>query len=157
MEFAIIYNEGGVIRLHEYCNRFYILSNANMSKKNNNVETTESVETTTTENVEATATETTETNEAENNETETAENNETETTETETNEQAENDKAKENNEAETTKPEETQQDFTNNVETKPIWKVKVVAKFNRWSFNKGQEYEITKTVLENYDGLFEVL
>lgn len=111
MEFAIIYNEGEAIRLHEYCNRFYILSNANMTKKNNNVETTE--------NVEAEATE--------------------------------------NNEAETTKPEETKQDFAKNVETKPIWKVKVIAKYNRWSFNKGQEYEITKTVLENYDGLFEVL
>ena len=144
MEFAIIYNEGGAIRLHEYCNRFYILSNANMTKKNNNVETTENVDTTATEA-------------KENNEAETAETNEEETTETETNEEAENDEAKENNEAETTKPEETKQDFVNNVETKPIWKVKVIAKFNRWSFNKGQEYEITKTVLENYDWLFEVL
>lgn len=156
MEFAIIYNEGGAIRLHEYCNRFYILSNANMTKKNNNVETTESVEATTTE-TETNEAENNEAENTENNEAETAENNETETTETETNEQAENDEAEENNEAETTKPEETKQDFVNNVETKPIWKVKVVAKYNRWSFNKGQEYEITKTVLENYSGLFEVL
>ena len=68
----------------------------------------------------------------------------------------ENNAVKENNDAEITKPDETKQDFAKKVETKPIWRIKVVAKFNRWSFNKWEEYEVSETVFKNYDWLFEV-
>ena len=68
----------------------------------------------------------------------------------------ENNAVEENNDAENTKPDETKQDFAKKVETKPIWRIKVVAKFNRWSFNKWEEYEVSETVFKNYDWLFEV-
>ena len=68
----------------------------------------------------------------------------------------ENNAVEENNDAEITKPYETKQDFAKKVETKPIWRIKVVAKFNRWSFNKWEEYEVSETVFKNYDWLFEV-
>lgn len=67
-----------------------------------------------------------------------------------------NNAPEENNDAEITKPDETKQDFAKKVETKPIWRIKVVAKFNRWSFNKWEEYEVSETVFKIYDWLFEV-
>lgn len=63
----------------------------------------------------------------------------------------------ENNEAETTKPNETKQDFVSKVATKPIWRLHVIAKNNYGSFIKGEEYEISETVFNNYNGLFEIL
>lgn len=34
--------------------------------------------------------------------------------------------------------------------------LKVVAKYNNGSFDKGVEYEITQKVFDNYKGLFEI-
>lgn len=69
----------------------------------------------------------------------------------------ENNAVEESNEAETTKPNETKQDFVSKVQTKPIWRIHVVAKNNYGSFQKGEEYEISENVLKNYNGIFEIL
>ena len=48
-------------------------------------------------------------------------------------------------------------DFKEKIQNTSIDRVKVVAKYNNGSFDKGCEYEISKKVLENYNGLFDVL
>ena len=60
---------------------------------------------------------------------------------------------------EETKPtEETvSPDFKEKIQNISIDRVRVVAKYNNGSFEKGCEYEISKKVLENYNGLFDVL
>mgnify|MGYP003404256318 CR=1 FL=1 len=48
-------------------------------------------------------------------------------------------------------------DFKEKIQNTSIDRVKVVAKYNNGSFDKGCEYEISKKVLENYNGLFDIL
>lgn len=48
-------------------------------------------------------------------------------------------------------------DFHDQIQNTSIERVKVVAKYNNGSFEKGCEYEISKKVLENYNGLFDIL
>ena len=69
----------------------------------------------------------------------------------------ENNAVEENNDAEITKPNETKQDFVSKVQTKPIWRIHVVAKANHGTFNKGEEYEISENVFKNYKWIFEIL
>lgn len=49
------------------------------------------------------------------------------------------------------------QDFKDKVKTKPIWNLKVVAKYNHGSFDKGCEYEISQKVFNEYNWLFKIL
>lgn len=56
----------------------------------------------------------------------------------------------ENNEAKS-------EDFHDKIQNTSIWRVKVVAKYNHGSFEKGCEYEVSKKVLELYNGIFDVL
>lgn len=60
---------------------------------------------------------------------------------------------------EETKPteEKVSPDFKEKIQNTSIDRVRVVAKYNNGSFEKGCEYEISKKVLENYNGLFDVL
>lgn len=60
---------------------------------------------------------------------------------------------------EETKPteENVSPDFKKKIQNTSIDRVHVVAKYNNGSFEKGCEYEISKKVLENYNGLFDVL
>ena len=55
------------------------------------------------------------------------------------------------------KKENVSNDFKEKIQNTSIDRVKVVAKYNNGSFDKGCEYEISKKVLENYNGLFDVL
>ena len=75
-----------------------------------------------------------------------------------------NNAPEENNDAENSKADETNwekenvsNDFKEKIQNTSIDRVKVVAKYNNGSFDKGCEYEISKKVLENYNGLFDVL
>lgn len=75
-----------------------------------------------------------------------------------------NNAPEENNDAENSKADETNgekenvsNDFKEKIQNTSIDRVKVVAKYNNGSFEKGCEYEISKKVLENYNGLFDVL
>lgn len=75
-----------------------------------------------------------------------------------------NNAPEENNDAENSKADETNggkenvsHDFKEKIQNTSIDRVKVVAKYNNGSFDKGCEYEISKKVLENYNGLFDVL
>lgn len=59
---------------------------------------------------------------------------------------------------------ETQSGRLDNVEIKPVvvdtrsWmKIHVKALYNRWSFNKGQEYWISSQVFDQYPNFFEIL
>lgn len=67
------------------------------------------------------------------------------------NENVENENVEvENNEAKS-------EDFHDKIQNTSIWRVKVVAKYNHGSFDKGCEYEVSKKVLELYNGIFDVL
>lgn len=75
-----------------------------------------------------------------------------------------NNAPEENNDAENSKADETNgekenvsNDFKEKIQNTSLDRVKVVAKYNNGSFDKGCEYEISKKVLENYNGLFDVL
>lgn len=75
-----------------------------------------------------------------------------------------NNAPEENNDAENSKADETNgkkenvsNDFKEKIQNTSIDRVKVVAKYNNGSFDKGCEYEISKKVLENYNGLFDIL
>lgn len=75
-----------------------------------------------------------------------------------------NNAPEENNDAENSKADETNgekenvsNDFKEKIQNTSLDRVKVVAKYNNGSFDKGCEYEISKKVLENYNGLFDIL
>ena len=48
-------------------------------------------------------------------------------------------------------------DFKDKIQNTSIERIKVVAKYNNGSFDKGCEYEISKKVFDQYNGLFEIL
>ena len=48
-------------------------------------------------------------------------------------------------------------DLKKKIQNTSMDRVHVVAKYNNGSFEKGCEYEISRKVLENYNGLFEIL
>jgi len=48
-------------------------------------------------------------------------------------------------------------DFHDKIQNTSIGRVKVVAKYNHGSFEKGCEYEVSPKVLELYNGIFDVL
>ena len=72
-------------------------------------------------------------------------------------ENVEQDLEVENEEVEVENEEVKSEDFHDKIQNTSIGRVKVVAKYNHWSFEKGCEYEVSKKVLELYNGIFEVL
>ena len=68
------------------------------------------------------------------------------------------------NDAENSQPTETNEekdnvenDLKKKIQNTSMDRVHVVAKYNNGSFEKGCEYEISRKVLENYNGLFDIL
>lgn len=53
--------------------------------------------------------------------------------------------------------ENVENDLKKKIQNTSMDRVHVVAKYNNGSFEKGCEYEISRKVLENYNGLFDVL
>ena len=64
-----------------------------------------------------------------------------------------------NNDEEDKKPENDtkKDDFKNKIQNTSIERVKVIAKYNHGSFDKGAEYEVSRKVLNEYNWLFEIL
>lgn len=48
-------------------------------------------------------------------------------------------------------------DFKDKIQNTSIDRVRVIAKYNHGSFDKGVEYEISRKTLESYNGIFEIL
>lgn len=76
----------------------------------------------------------------------------------------ENAPTEEENNAENSQPAETDEkkdnvsnDFKDKIQNTSIDRVRVIAKYNHGSFDKGVEYEISRKTLESYNGIFEIL
>ena len=76
----------------------------------------------------------------------------------------ENTPTEDENNAENSQPAETDEkkdnvsnDFKDKIQNTSIDRVRVIAKYNHGSFDKGVEYEISRKTLESYNGIFEIL